>query len=534
MSLKKKRYVAGMVALSVLTILGAACSKDDAKEAAATEAVKSTAAATDTAKKAEAPVTIDWLAYNSYGEPDPQSDIFKMVEQKFNAKFNVWYVDSQKWKDQLNVKFAAGEMPDVLQIRDQIPKYVDNGILAPIPEETIRKLAPTYAATIDKYDKNLWNSVKYNGKLYGLPSINLSGDYPTVVLWRQDWLDNVGITKIPETLDEFEAALLKFRNNDPDKNGKKDTYGLSNFSIPFVLGAYGYPGYNANYIIKDGKVTFAAIQPEMKEALTLLNKWYKEELIDPEFLTGENTGGYWADSQAFYNNRIGLTGNGMFYQWRNELFGGDDKGGGQYQNFLKSQPTGKIVFGKPPVGPTGKSGTPAWGVNSTAVGISTKAAKDPRKVETVLKMLETAFTDYDYYLTVLRGKEGKDWKKVDASGKVQILNQGASTADISKQGIQVFNIMNNPDFDKKADSDLYRFADSKKTTGYPPVIVPAVDSYSQRVGDLYKLATETYYKIILGELPVSSFDDFVAKFKANGGDQIEKDVNAEYQKMLGK
>lgn len=531
MASKHKRFAASMIALSMLTVLGAGCTNGDDKES--TTPTAATASATTT-QKVEAPVTLDWLAYNSYGEPDPQSAIFKMVEKKFNAKFNVWYIDNQKWKDQLNVKFAAGEMPDVLQIRDQIPKYVDNGILAPIQEETIRKFAPTFAKTIDKYDPNLWNSVKYDGKLYGLPAINLAGDYPTVVLWRQDWLDNVGITKMPETLDEFEQALLKFRNNDPDKNGKKDTYGMSNFSIPFVLGAFGYPGYNASYILKDGKITFAATQPGMKDALTVLNRWYKEELIDPEFVTGENTGGYWADSQAFYNNRIGLTGNGMFYQWRNELFGGEDKGGGQYQNFLKSQPKGQIVFGKPPVGPTGLSGTPAWGVQTTSVGITTKAAKDPRKLETILKMLEASFTDYDYYITALRGNEGEDWKKVDSTGKILILNQSASPADFSKKGAGVFMIMSNPDFDKIADADLYKFADSKKIKGYPPVIAPAVDSYSQRAGDLYKLATETYYKIILGEQPINSFDDFVTKFKANGGDQVEKDVNAAYQKMLGK
>ncbi|MDG0809967.1 type 2 periplasmic-binding domain-containing protein [Cohnella rhizosphaerae] len=532
----KKRAVAVILLVTMLAALMAACSgknENGGASASGSAGAKGSESAKPSAT-AEPPVTLDWLAYNSYGQPDANAPLVQMVEKKFNAKFNVWYVDNQKWVDQLNVKFAAGEMPDVLQIREQIPKYVDNGILAPIPEEKIRELAPTYAATIDKYDPNLWNAVKYDGKIYGLPSINLAGDYPTVVLWRQDWLDNVGITKIPETLDEFEAALLKFRNDDPDKDGKKDTYGLSSFAIPFVMGAFGYPGNNASYVMKDGKITFAAIQPEMKDALTVLNKWYKEELIDPEFVTGENTGGYWADSQALYNGRIGLTGNGMFYQWRNELFGGEDQGGGQYQNFIKAQPGGKLTFGKPPVGPSGKSGTLQWGVNSTAVGITNKAAEDPRKLETLLKMLETTFTDYDYYMTVLRGNEGEDWKKVDDSGKVLILNQSTSVADFSKKGVQVFNIMNNPDFDKKADADLYKFADSKKTTGYPPVIAPAVDSYAKYAGDLYKLATETYIKIILGEQPVSSFDAFVAKFKANGGDEIEKDVNEAYNKMLGK
>ncbi|OWR32388.1 ABC transporter substrate-binding protein [Saccharibacillus sp. O23] len=477
------------------------------------------------------PVELDWLAYNSYAQPDPNSDIFKMVEKKFNAKFNVWYVDTQQWNDQVNVKFAAGEIPDVLQIREQIPKYVANGILADISEDDIRKYAPTYAKVIDEYDASLWNTVKYEGKIYALPSINLNGDYPQSLVWRKDWLDKVGITKIPETLEEFETALKKFRNEDPDGNGKKDTYGMSDHAIPFVLGAFGLPADNTNYVLKDGKIEFAAVQPEMKEALALLNKWYKEELIDPEFITGENTGGYWADSQAFYNNRIGLTGGGMFYHWRNKPIGEGDAGGGQYLNFKKAQPNGEIAFGVPPVGPNGQSGAPQWGVSSTPVGITPKAAEDPRKLQTILTMLEASFTDYDYYMTVFRGTEGVDWKK-EGDTVVNIEDPNDDNASF-KRGAQVFSMMENPEFGKKAFSGLYKFGDSVKTKGYPPVIAPAVDSLSQYSGNLGKLQKETYTKIIIGEQPVDSFDKFAKTFMDNGGSQVLKDVNEAYQKMVG-
>ncbi|MDO3412487.1 extracellular solute-binding protein [Saccharibacillus sp. CPCC 101409] len=519
----KKRIgkrLAGLAAAGLLTGVLSACGGGDAgKEAEASDPSK--------------PVELDWLGYNSYAQPDPNADIVKMVEEKFNAKFNIWYVDAQQWNDQVNVKFAAGEIPDVLQIREQIPKYVANGILAEISEDDIRKYAPTYAKVIDDYDASLWNTVKYEGKIYGLPSINLNGDYPQAMIWRKDWLDKVGIDKIPETLDEFETALKKFRNEDPDGNGKKDTYGMSDYALRYIMGAYGMPADQANYVLKDGKIEFAAVQPEMKEALALLNKWYKEELIDPEFITGENTGGYWADSQAFYNNRIGLTGNGMFYHWRNELFGDGDEGGGQYQNFKKAQPDGEIAFGVPPVGPDGQSGAPQWGVNSVPLGITPKAAEDPRKVQTILTMLETSFTDYDYYTTVLRGEEGVDWKEETDGSVIAIKDPNDANASF-KRGAQVFNMMENPEFGKKASKQLYAFGDSVKTKGYPPVVVPAVDSLSQYSGNLGKLQQETYMKIIIGEQPVDSFDAFAKSFMDNGGSQVEKDVNEAYQEMLGK
>jgi ABC-type sugar transport system, periplasmic component len=494
----------------------------------------------------EDPVTIDWLAYNSFGQMTPGNTIEKMVSEKFNAKFNIWYIDSSNWVDALNVKLAGGEMPDVLLVKpdfNTISKYVDNGVLAPISEDTIRQFAPTYAKLINQYD--LWNTVKYDGQIYALPAININGDYPTALIWREDWLKKVGITKIPQTLQEFEEALTKIRNNDPDGNGKKDTYGLSDYALPAILGAFGYPGIsdfknagkgivNLDYIQKNGKIQLAAIQPEMKDALTLLSKWYKEGLIDPEFITSENTGGYWADSNAFYNNRIALTGKGMYYHWRNQMNANapDDLGGGQYQNLLKAQPNAEIAFGTPPVGPDGKSGTIKWGVNAPPVGITTKGAKDPRKVETILQMAEASITDYDYYNTTFRGVEGEDWK--EENGNYINLNPKITSADATKKGISVFHMIESPDFNKKFDAFNYQFADSVKTEGYAPFPAPTVDSFTKYAGDLTKLTDDAYLKIILGEASPDSFDDFVKKFEANGGAQIEKDVNEAYNKMVGK
>ncbi|WNR45437.1 extracellular solute-binding protein [Paenibacillus roseipurpureus] len=539
--MSRKIVKAASIILSSAMLAGllAACSKNE--EASLTTAPATPAGSTTP----QGPVQLDWLAYNSFGQMDPDTKIEKYVSEKFNAKFNVWFIDTNKWVDTMNVKLAAGEMPDVMLIKpdfNTVSKYVANGVLAPISEDTIRKNAPNYAKLIDKY--NLWNTVKVDGKIYGLPSVNINGDYPTVLIWRQDWLKNVGITKTPETLQEFEDALTKIRNNDPDKNGKKDTYGLSDYALPAILGAFGYPGIsdfknagkgivNLDYIQKEGKITFAAIQPEMKEALKLLNKWYKAELIDPEFITSENTGGYWADSNALLNNRIALTGKGMFYHWRDKLNPDvpTDKGGGQFQNFQKSQPNGEIAFGKPPVGPNGKSGTIQWGVNSTPIGITTKAAKDPRKVETILKMAEASITDYSYFKNTFRGVEGEEWK--EEGGKFVNLNN-KTAAENAKKGIAVFHMIESPDWNKKIDAYNYQFGDSVKTTGYVPFLAPTVDSFTKYAVNLTKLTDEVYLKIILGEASPDSFDDFVKKFKANGGDEIEKDVNAAYNKNIGK
>ena len=38
-------------------------------------------------------VEIEWLAYNTYGQPDSNSPIITAMEEKYNCEFNFWYID---------------------------------------------------------------------------------------------------------------------------------------------------------------------------------------------------------------------------------------------------------------------------------------------------------------------------------------------------------------------------------------------------------------------------------------------------------
>ena len=52
-----------------------------------------------------------------------------------------------------------------------------------------------------------------------------------------DWLREVGIAEVPETLEEMYDALHEFRHDDPDGNGILDTYGFCpviRWSLTFV------------------------------------------------------------------------------------------------------------------------------------------------------------------------------------------------------------------------------------------------------------------------------------------------------------
>ena len=83
-----------------------------------------------------------------------------------------------------------------------------------------------------------------------------------------------------------------------------------------------------------------------------------------------------------------------------------------------------------------------------------------------------------------------------------------------------------PDFYKSAFPLLYEFADKYKGTGYSQPLLPATDANTKYSADLFKLSMQAYNDIITGAKPISHFDDFVKTFYANGGTELEAEVNA--------
>ena len=319
----KRQLAAGMMAsVMVLTTLagcGASASSNNGKEtnAAQTQGQQTTAQAQEsqTEETKGEPVEMEWLVGQTSAEVDDNAEVVKMIEDRFNIDLKAWYVDSNKFYENLNVRFAGGEMPDVLVIDNLslLPTYVDGGIIGELPIEEIREKAPNYTKVADANDDGtLWSTMIYNGKNYGVT--NPMDAVPMAMFWRKDWLDKLGL-EVPETLDDYEKVLTAFVEEDPDGNGKKDTAGLAERAFGAVFGAYGLrcvtggkPGFKVEemQLGEDNVPFFPYIHPDAKKALAKLHDWYEKGIVDKEFITGENHGGYTWLSHSFMNGKIGL------------------------------------------------------------------------------------------------------------------------------------------------------------------------------------------------------------------------------------
>ena len=296
-----------------------------------------------------------------------------------------------------------------------------------------------------------------------------------------------------------------------------------------IFGAYGLrcvtgakPGFKVEemQLGEDGVPFFPYIRPEAKEVLALLNDWYNRGLIDKEFITGENHGGYNWLSHAFMNGQIGVTCAQPYHYLTAST---DTQDTGNYgicmKEFKALNPDGDIVFGPAPIGPDGKSGTEGWNKTGRLTVISTKCAEDPRKVDAFLAMLDAYYSDPDYARLVNYGIEGKHFAKTDY-GNIRLMEG----TELRQEGVLQVDFGSTAYFAENVDATKTKFGHEVTGNGYWRYNVPACEEFSSVIATLDTLTEQAYFDMITGTKPIDYFDTFVEQFNAAGGAAAEKAV----------
>ncbi|WP_145325331.1 ABC transporter substrate-binding protein [Paenibacillus xylanexedens] len=225
-----------------------------------------------------------------------QMEIFKQLEEQTNVKIEWENIPDTDFTEKKNLLLASGDLPDAFYgagFSDyELVNYGTDGTILPL-EDLIDQYAPNLKALLERRPDIKSSITAPDGHIYGLPSWeeNNLGTNPFFHVINKKWLDKLGM-KMPQTLDEYTEALVAFKTQDPNGNGKADEIPLSFMHMQWcmdiagIFGAFGLPDNMEHRVVRDGKVIFTATQPEYKEALNYFHeKWYKQGLIDPESFT---------------------------------------------------------------------------------------------------------------------------------------------------------------------------------------------------------------------------------------------------------
>ncbi|MDQ0113280.1 extracellular solute-binding protein [Paenibacillus harenae] len=489
---------------------------------------------------------ISWTMHQNLPVSE-DAEMVRYVEQMFNVDLDFWNLENNKYEALLDMKLAQGSIPDLFRIRQpqDILKYQQQGVLAEISEEMLDKHAPNIMKAIRENAPDYQDYGKIDGKYYGIPVINPTNIYRIPVVYRKDWLDKLGLP-VPRTLPDFEKVIYAFTNEDPDGNGIKDTHGLSSEGMNVVFGAFGQIVFadQLYFGAKDQRLVIGSLQPEMKEALQYLSKWYRDGVIDPEFITGENKGGYKHLSHSFINGTIGMTSMGNYYHWIQD---GDyltwNSNGNEtpveatfnVKELTAINPQAQIVFGQPFSGPDGKRGSKAYDMLMSFAAIGADAAKEPGKMETILQILDyvSANPDPDEAASLKYGIQGTHWQWASDSKEDVILlppyDKTFSYQNTIGTGVGMTVPLMPTERREKWAATLGLDRD-----GIYNALTVATPSLIKYGPELIKLKNKAYISILTGDEPLEYFDAFVKEFMTAGGAQVLQEANDWYSQHAAK
>lgn len=199
---------------------------------------------------------------------------------------NDWVVKGgEAYTNKSNIAIASGEIPDVMAVNAlQLKNLVEADMIEDLTE-VFEAYASTFTQNLLKEDGGLaMKASTFGGKLYAVPLTNSSLDEVSMLWVRDDWMKKLKMPE-PTTIDGMIAIAKAFTEQDPDGNGKDDTYGLALMKEAQIPGFFnGFRAYPGTWVKgQDGKIVYGSIQPEMKGALLKLADMYKAGYFDKEF-----------------------------------------------------------------------------------------------------------------------------------------------------------------------------------------------------------------------------------------------------------
>lgn len=220
-----------------------------------------------------------------------ETEFYKNLEKKTGVHVEFIHPPTGQAKETFSLMLASQDLPDCIEYSMyQYPggpqKAIDDGIIVPL-NDYVDKYMPNLKKTLqDSPDIN--KMVKTDsGKYYSVPCLQ-GAAITRGLMMRKDWLDDLGL-EVPTTMDEWYTALKAFK----EKKGatapliatQNDLTGVSG---PYFSSDFGFYGKEC-YLDADGKtIKYGAIQPGYKDLLTVFAQWYKEGLIDKDFLTNKD------------------------------------------------------------------------------------------------------------------------------------------------------------------------------------------------------------------------------------------------------
>lgn len=439
-------------------------------------------------------------------------EILDYVENKLNIKLELIQATSSSYNNRARIAINKANGPDALVWtafpQSELFNYARTGQLHQLDEQ----LAPY--PNLMEIPSFIWDNSTIDGKLYGIPRPRAIVDQAVYI--RKDWLDTLQLPA-PITIDDYTKTAIRFANDDPDRNGKTDTFG---FAASQNLGGVWEMSYafDTGHIWKeapDGTLVHSHLTEGRELALQWLKELYSSGGIDPQY-------NKWNTEQMlkrFISGRTGILISQIsnFYHIHQEL--------------SSQNSDAELIMLPPPVGPTGVSGfAERLGFYGHIVIPSRVPAE---KVDRILALLDW-----------MSSEEGDHIRRYGLEGVHHVVQPDATLVvdaeRMEKERIQNFFFMNSYDpylyVTPQASPDIKRqqrdILDGVRSLGIPNPAATYMPAVQYRTGSVNSRDINEYFdNYVTGRVTADSMEQFRADWLEHGGRQATEEVNFWYQQQ---
>jgi putative aldouronate transport system substrate-binding protein len=552
--MKKFTKALSLAAISGALIFTGACSNKEASKGEEKVDVASLPEAGDFSKELE----LNLSGSVTRGKVEDGNYVQKRLEEQFNI--NIVNTKTDTWNaDQVNLMVASGDLPDTFSFTTggkTAQELYDSGLTRTIPKEMLEKYAPRYMKMLSENPPGpIMNLKKGTDNEY----LQLIGQYGHVdgVTWsptfRLDWMEKLGIKPPGEikqvgpsggrekiyytdgayTIEELEEILKAFTFNDPDGNGKDDTYGISPWNsntnwAASLTGAFGI-ALSANYnLMEDDKLVTTEISQKYKAFLKQMAKWYEMGLIDPEFTTLD-------DKKSWEKYKQGKVG---YYIAQPAYIAMDDWAKGRApQNIVENpESTAKLLATAPEIGKDNQQGVGAFiPVGNLADAFYVSKDVTDEELARILQVFDYINFDNEARWT-LYGEIGEhsDWEGEPNKSAIKVRPEFAEQEGNS--GFWAYNFRTydqertqwfTSEYTMKLKDEFYAREDVKEKMMIRPYKWDLLNETNIKEvekrykGQLDTIVAEFRMKAIVGEVDIDKeWDSYVENWMNNGGKEL--------------
>lgn len=438
------------------------------------------------------------------------------IEEKFGVEFEPVNMTWNDYYEKVEQWAATGSLPDLFvgDFRNSA-KYVQwirQGLLCAIPEDL--SAYPNLEAYMRELEKTQVSAV--DGRIYCIPRQTYPSQEWTsidrVIAYRWDLAQKAGITKEPETWEEFQEMILAIIREDPENKGVKGitSEGATMFSgilLPYASTIAASDG-NKFYWKKDSDGIYrpAYFTDDLTSAFCLGREMYQSGVIDRDvvlqtsssaherFLQGEN-------AAILHSGGYGGAYEDIGSHWE-ELYGRP------YTEDVKAL---KLM---PDV--NGNKAYPAWGYAWSESFINAKVSEE--KLDKILQIYDYLLSDEGAFFGTY-GPEGDLYEIVD--GKVQMYDSHTFAAD-KYPSCGIFSMLVRwipGSYDKRFVANIpesyervnYALVDEAKTVSIPEYEPECSHIVSEEQIDFFITVGDDFLRIMTGTRPVEEMWEEIRK-----------------------